>query len=148
MFKFKRFYCEYCGREFWRRAKTARFCSSNCLYDSNRVHPNDDDVEIVDVSRLVYKDRYFSREVKHFTKNKVAALERDDWTCQICGRQERLHVHHRIPRYQGGTEALDNLITLCSGCHMTIEHSRDEETAVNSCMRRAVRQARKDVYGY
>lgn len=46
-------------------------------------------------------------------------LERDEYTCQICGKHatSRLHVHHILKRKEGGTDHLDNLVTVCSGCH-------------------------------
>lgn len=51
-----------------------------------------------------------------------AVLERDDHTCQRC-REERgpLQVHHIIPRSQGGSDTLENLITLCRPCH-AVQH--------------------------
>ena len=45
------------------------------------------------------------------------ALERDGWRCQSCGSQRDLQVHHLRPRSQLGHDALENLITLCVGCH-------------------------------
>lgn len=54
----------------------------------------------------------------------TAALirKRDDYTCQICGKKfppfsPLLHVHHKIPLSQGGTNDSNNLITLCIDCH-------------------------------
>jgi len=44
-------------------------------------------------------------------------LERDGWRCQSCGSQSDLQVHHLKPRSQLGHDALENLITLCVGCH-------------------------------
>lgn len=46
-------------------------------------------------------------------------LERDEYTCQICGKyaDTKLHVHHILKRKEGGTDHLDNLITACPSCH-------------------------------
>jgi len=30
---------------------------------------------------------------------------------------KELHVHHVVPRSEGGTNDLSNLVTLCSRCH-------------------------------
>lgn len=46
-----------------------------------------------------------------------AVLFRDENQCQKCARTDGLEVHHIIPVCEGGTNAMDNLITLCSGCH-------------------------------
>lgn len=57
-------------------------------------------------------------------------LQRDEYSCRICGRGggrrlrgrrldegEGLEVHHIIPLRDGGTHHPRNLITLCSSCH-------------------------------
>jgi hypothetical protein len=45
-------------------------------------------------------------------------LRRDGYQCQGCGVDGcRLHVHHVIPRSDGGTDDIDNLQTLCPDCH-------------------------------
>jgi RNA-directed DNA polymerase len=46
------------------------------------------------------------------------ALARDGYHCAQCGSQENLDVHHIIPKHKGGTDTLDNLITLCEKCHV------------------------------
>ena len=53
-------------------------------------------------------------------KMRLGILERDDWTCQICGNKEStLHIHHR--RYIAGNNPWDYperlLVTLCEDCH-------------------------------
>jgi len=57
-----------------------------------------------------------------------ATLERDKHICQVCGALEigRSHeVHHKIPfrTFSSFEQAnqLENLITLCSGCHQRVE---------------------------
>lgn len=54
---------------------------------------------------------------------RTAILIRDDYTCQGCGGQERLQVHHRVPLMDGGSNDPENLIALCRACHGH-EHSR------------------------
>jgi transposase len=49
------------------------------------------------------------------------ALERDHYSCRICGSTKTLHVHHIIPRRLGGKNELSNLITLCAACHERLE---------------------------
>lgn len=49
------------------------------------------------------------------------AFKRDNFTCQKCKIQDKtakiLETHHIIPIYSGGTETIENVITLCSDCH-------------------------------
>lgn len=56
-----------------------------------------------------------------FASRREAILNRDSYTCQICGAKNvRLEVHHIVYRSQGGTDDEDNLITLCESCHKKI----------------------------
>lgn len=48
------------------------------------------------------------------------ALQRDNRTCQVCGKPNSAQVHHVTPRSKGGKDELSNLITLCGKCHMVI----------------------------
>ena len=41
----------------------------------------------------------------------------DDKECQECGCSNDLQVHHIIPASEGGSDDLENLITLCTDCH-------------------------------
>lgn len=49
------------------------------------------------------------------------ALVRDKYTCQCCGKRNcRVEAHHVIFRSNGGSDSLDNLITLCEDCHKAV----------------------------
>jgi len=50
---------------------------------------------------------------------RTEALRRDRFRCRApgCGNSRFLEVHHVKPRSHGGGNKLENLITLCSGCH-------------------------------
>ena len=64
-----------------------------------------------------------------FASRKEAILNRDSYTCQVCGaKNTRLEVHHIVYRSQGGTDNEDNLITLCEPCHHKIH---TEEIDIN-----------------
>ncbi len=45
------------------------------------------------------------------------ALARDSYRCRNCGSTQDLDVHHIVPLSRGGTNHLDNLVTLCRRCH-------------------------------
>lgn len=67
----------------------------------------------------------------NWTKQRQKCLERDDYTCRVCGTSaDQLDrepaVHHITPRSEfDGTprkmNALENLVTLCPSCHGTLE---------------------------
>jgi 5-methylcytosine-specific restriction endonuclease McrA len=52
-------------------------------------------------------------------KQKVAT--RSNGACQRCGEKNYsiLQVHHKIERYKGGSDTMDNLELLCPNCHAT-----------------------------
>jgi len=59
------------------------------------------------------------RNVSLSTRTKV--LERDKYTCQMCGRNRhegvKLEVDHIIPVSKGGSNNMSNLQTLCFDCN-------------------------------
>ena len=65
-----------------------------------------------------------------WNRQRNLARKRDHYACQICGRVEngqQHQVHHKIPfrMFSLPFEAnrLENLITLCSGCHQNVEQN-------------------------
>ena len=55
-----------------------------------------------------------------------AVFVRDNYTCQVCGKSLKdkviLTTHHNIHRSKGGSDSVDNLVTVCTGCHTTKNH--------------------------
>src|SRR3990167_1589294 len=51
-------------------------------------------------------------------KKKQAKI-RDDFTCAECGWREPeiMEADHRTPRFKGGIDEIENLVTLCPNCH-------------------------------
>ena len=47
-------------------------------------------------------------------------LERDGFSCRVCGRYTEAPPHHLVKRSQGGADIADNLITVCVECHRGI----------------------------
>jgi 5-methylcytosine-specific restriction endonuclease McrA len=40
--------------------------------------------------------------------------------CEHCGSDDRLHLHHIIPRGEGGEDTMNNLLLVCEDCHLEI----------------------------
>lgn len=50
--------------------------------------------------------------------HRKSALKRDNYTCQRCFADDvTLQAHHIVPRSQGGSDNVENLITLCRPWH-------------------------------
>jgi hypothetical protein len=62
-----------------------------------------------------------------YSSTKRAIKEDFDHTCQFCYQQfpaNKLQIHHILRRRDGGTNDPNNLIPLCSDCHLTV-HKHD-----------------------
>lgn len=85
-----------------------------------------------------------------WTKIRKQVLERDNHTCQGRGPHSgKLHAHHKRPRYDGGTDDLDNLTTLCQSCHTTL-HTEElrqmwaEQDRIGWAQYEAMKQCERD----
>ena len=70
-----------------------------------------------EVIRLKYFNGLQKRKVR-FTRRNI--FERDDYTCQYCGRQppeRELSLDHVVPRSRGGSSTWDNLVVACVRCN-------------------------------
>jgi 5-methylcytosine-specific restriction endonuclease McrA len=57
-------------------------------------------------------------------RTRAAVRRRDGNACTACGATEGLSVHHIVPARQGGSDELDNLVTLCRLHHGLAERRR------------------------
>ena len=55
-----------------------------------------------------------------YEKLRQQILRRDGLRCQSCGTMSNLEVHHREFRSHLGSDAEENLITLCTACHAEV----------------------------
>jgi hypothetical protein len=80
-----------------------------------------------DWHKNVYKKaRIMTRLERDEWRNiRKAVLERDYYTCIRCLKTAKngrgLSAHHLVPRGDGGEDNLNNLVTLCNGCHDFVE---------------------------
>lgn len=63
-----------------------------------------------------------------FFDERYFVFARDNYTCQVCGKSKDkiLQTHHIIYRSNGGTDRVDNLITVCTDCHTSANHKKVE----------------------
>lgn len=53
-----------------------------------------------------------------------AVYRRDGWRCALCDDPRSLQLHHVWPRAHGGSDKVQNLITLCWKCHAVAHGTR------------------------
>ena len=68
-------------------------------------------------------------ELYGWENRKMYVFSRDNYTCQICKRKRdadgkglKLHAHHIIYRSLGGSDRVENLLTICVDCHTAVNH--------------------------
>src|SRR5688572_16831889 len=66
------------------------------------------------VIRLAYHIKR-PRPVVKMTRKEV--LQRDEHTCQYCGKKGDLTLDHIVPRHQGGQHTWENVVAACKGCN-------------------------------
>ena len=94
------------------------------------------------VIRLVYHIKR-PRPVVKLTRKEI--LQRDDHTCQYCGKRGNdLTLDHVMPRHRGGQHTWDNVVAACRACN----HRKGGKTIDEARFRlhRAPFEPRSDVY--
>jgi len=97
--------CKVCGKKFSTFLKTQIYCSNECG------------------KRKVRGEYRYDRYNNKYCKLRFEILERDNFTCQYCGRNPKehnvvLHVDHIKPRSKGGEDTKGNLVTACEECNI------------------------------
>lgn len=101
--------CKHCGKAFEIYASALKtnasgnFCSTECYH----TWMSDDEYTNGRGSRWKTK----SREVRETTP-----------FCCLCGRTQKLEVHHIIPYRLTQDNSQQNLVSLCKWCHTRFEH--------------------------
>ena len=64
------------------------------------------------------------KHVKTYLTHHNIGIE-EIWHCDICGKQDyiqRLQIHHKTYRSQGGKDNIENLQCLCFSCNFKIHN--------------------------
>ncbi len=100
-----------------RRAVVLIFRGKAEVLENSRgeIHSAHRAFQIPSVIRLVY----MVRRPRHQKKlSRLEVFNRDQYTCQYCGRQTKeLTLDHVIPRRWGGQHVWDNVVSACIPCN-------------------------------
>lgn len=100
-----------------RRAVVLVFCGKAEVLENSRgeLHSVTQVFPIPSVIRLVYMVKCPRRQRK---LTKLEVFNRDQYTCQYCGRQTKeLTLDHVIPRRRDGEHAWENVVSACKVCN-------------------------------
>lgn len=126
--------CKSCHKIFIKKRSNQEYCSPLCGRKFWRLnHPE---------YLKQYKKQHARRPTNKYTEK---ILIRDGYKCQVCGSPNKLHIHHITPRTQGGLSSEDNLVTLCSFCHATLEVTHKKEKSIENCIMRAIMELRSEI---
>lgn len=116
--------CEYCNNTYKvvpSLAERSRFCSRECyckwqsknLNGKDSYHWKGGDEEYVNKR---------AEAPGSWQMNRRQALKRDKNSCEFCGSNENVDVHHILPVRNGGSNYVGNLISICRSCHSKLEN--------------------------
>ena len=84
--------------------------------------------EWLELSGVVNYELYLKSPQWRDVRMKV--LRRDEFKCVKCSNTKGLNVHHESYRHLGNeSEFLNDLITLCSGCHVKVHKKKQKVRA-------------------
>lgn len=139
--------CENCGKQFetvpsqLRARKTnAKYCSRRCSFDKM----------ITDTASKPIKDKYGRTGRMADKKWQAAVREKDNYTCQRCGKYEQyIHTHHVAPRSRRPDlrNDISNGKCLCNSCHSWVHEHPAEAVALGLLSGATYELARKKLRG-
>lgn len=84
---------------------------------------------------------------EEFERLREQFLEQLPKSCQNCGREDDLHVHHIVPLAFGGRNVLSNLATLCGKCHGKVHGINIRESHGKAVREGRIKAARPGKWG-
>ena len=112
-------YCPTIVSKFHGHEREIEFCKKILPIKDTVLETGKFDTQLMEKPWLQEHKWAYQKGVNYgYANAREHALARDKHTCQCCGKKNcRLEVHHIIFRSSGGSDSLENLITLCEDCH-------------------------------
>ncbi|MFH0768625.1 MAG: HNH endonuclease [Chloroflexota bacterium] len=83
---------------------------------SGVIHSANAEFTVPSVIRLASLIKRPHRPIRKLTRFEI--FKRDQYTCQYCGKESRqLTLDHIIPRYRGGEQTWENVVSACVPCN-------------------------------
>ena len=82
---------------------------SGFIHSANRIFP---------VPSVIRLDYFIKRPRPKRKLTRLEVFNRDQYTCQYCGKETRqLTLDHILPRYRGGQHTWENVVSACIPCN-------------------------------
>ena len=109
--------CPVCGKEFYERVGRKKYCSHKC-YSEHLKTIKGDKAPRWDGGKT--KASQCIRTSSEYRMWRYKVLERDNFTCQMCGAKTELEAHHikEFSKYPEKIFEINNGVTLCHSCHI------------------------------
>lgn len=122
--------CLYCGKIFQIiPGNINKYCSVKCGSLANAKTGGKN--YFWKGGEINWKKRRYLYSSTEWVKLRKEILE-ENKTCATCGRNEGLHIHHKIKYKDGGKNVRENLIVLCKFCHSKL-HAIESFYRNNHC---------------
>ena len=121
-------YCPTIVSKFHGHEREIEFCEKILPIKYLVLETGKFDTQLMEKPWLQEHKWAYQRGVNYgYSNAREHALVRDNYTCQCCGKKNcRLEVHHIVFRRNGGSDSLENLITLCEDCHKAVHLGKIE----------------------
>ena len=115
-------YCPTLVSKFQGHEREIEFCKKLLPVKDTVLEMGKFDTQLMEKPWLQEHKRAYQKGVNYgYANAREHALVRDKYTCQCCGKKNcRVEAHHIVFRSKGGSDTLENLVTLCEDCHKAI----------------------------
>ena len=115
-------YCPTIVSKYYGHEREIEFCKKLLPIKDTVLETGKFDTQLMEKPWLQEHKWAYQKGVNYgYANAREHALVRDKYICQCCGKKNcRLEVHHIVFRRNGGSDSLENLITLCEDCHKAV----------------------------
>ncbi len=115
-------YCPTIVSKYYGHEREIEFCKTILPITKVVLETGTFDTQLMEKPWIQEQKWAYQKGVNYgYANAREHALVRDKYTCQCCGKKNcRLEVHHIVFRRNGGSDSLENLITLCEDCHKAV----------------------------
>ena len=115
-------YCPTLVSKFYGHEREIGFCKKILPIKDMVLEAGKFDTQLMEKPWLQEHKWAYQKGVNYgYANAREHALVRDDYTCQCCGKKNcRVEAHHIVYRSKGGSNDLENYVTLCEDCHKAI----------------------------